>query len=194
MLTPRLETAPAEQPVSLDDIKRHVRRALSTDDDAMLQAYIDAAVAHLDGWRGVLGRCMVTQTWIQPFTGWQSGLALPFPDIASVTVRYTDAEDALQTLTEGLDFELGDIEGVPTIWYAPSFSAPDLTINKPAPIEVELTAGYGAAADVPAAVKQALRMLVAHWFLNREAVGETAMAEMPASVTALIAPHRWIAS
>lgn len=42
----------------------------------------------------------------------------------------------------------------------------------------------------PADVKQAARMLVAHWYDNREAASEKAMQAVPFGVRALIANHR----
>jgi len=61
-------TAPADRPVTLAEVKNHCRIDHS-DDDTLVQSYIDAAVAHVEGWSGVLGRCLVTQTWRQ--TTWR---------------------------------------------------------------------------------------------------------------------------
>jgi uncharacterized phiE125 gp8 family phage protein len=62
-------------------------------------------------------------------------------------------------------------------------------------IEIDLDAGYGdAAADVPEPLRQAIRLLLTHWYENRgiaAASGET--AARPASVSALIAPFRVLA-
>ena len=52
-------------------------------------------------------------------------------------------------------------------------------------------AGYGAAAAVPAAIKQAMLLLIGHWFANREAVNVgNIVTAMPLAVEALIAPYR----
>ena len=59
-------------------------------------------------------------------------------------------------------------------------------------IEIDVIAGFGdAGGDVPPALMQALRMLVAHWYENRGliAIGGS-VAMMPASVNAMIASHR----
>jgi uncharacterized phiE125 gp8 family phage protein len=61
-------------------------------------------------------------------------------------------------------------------------------------IELDLQLGYGAnAADVPDALRHAIRMLVAHWYDNRglAALG-TSVAVWPAGVDALIAPYRML--
>jgi uncharacterized phiE125 gp8 family phage protein len=63
--------APASTPVSLSEAKAHLR-VTSSAEDAVIQMYLDAAVSYLDGWAGVLGRCMVTQTWAQTFSDFPS--------------------------------------------------------------------------------------------------------------------------
>ena len=47
------------------------------------------------------------------------------------------------------------------------------------------------AADVPQPLRQAIQLLVAHWYENRGliAVGQT-VAVLPATVAAMIAPYR----
>jgi uncharacterized phiE125 gp8 family phage protein len=62
-------------------------------------------------------------------------------------------------------------------------------------IEIDVGVGYGeAASDVPEALRQAIRLLVAHWYENRGlvAIGQ-AIAAMPMSVTGLVAPYRMLA-
>ena len=57
-------------------------------------------------------------------------------------------------------------------------------------IEIDVSVGYGdAASAMPEALRQAVRMLVAHWYENRGliAFGQT-IAVMPAATAALIAP------
>jgi uncharacterized phiE125 gp8 family phage protein len=62
-------------------------------------------------------------------------------------------------------------------------------------VEVDVTCGYGdTPGDVPEPLRQAIRMLAAHWYENRGVVapGET-VAQLPASVSALIGPYRVLA-
>ncbi len=60
--------------------------------------------------------------------------------------------------------------------------------------EIAFTAGYGpAASDVPAPVRQALLLLVAHWYEHREPIeiGSSATA-IPQTVSDLLMPHRGV--
>jgi uncharacterized phiE125 gp8 family phage protein len=52
--------------------------------------------------------------------------------------------------------------------------------------------GYGDdATDVPEPFKQAIRLLVAHWYENRRIIAASGeVASLPASVSSLIAPFR----
>ena len=59
-------------------------------------------------------------------------------------------------------------------------------------IEIDVTAGYGPSSiEVPAPLRQAVMMLVAHWYEHRGAVGhDMAGAVPPHGFDALIAPYR----
>lgn len=85
---------PAETPISLAEAKDQCR-ILHDDDDLLVQSYLDAAVSHLDGWHGVLGRCLVTQTWRAEITRQGESIALPFPDTEIVSAEYSDAAGGL---------------------------------------------------------------------------------------------------
>ena len=59
-------------------------------------------------------------------------------------------------------------------------------------VKITFTAGYGdAAGDVPEPLRQALLLLVAHWYERREPVvlGETAI-QVPETVQSLLLPYR----
>lgn len=66
MHRPVLVTPPAILPVSLTEVKRHLYED-STDNDARIEDLISSATEHLDGWDGIMGRCLVEQVWRQDF-------------------------------------------------------------------------------------------------------------------------------
>ena len=58
-------------------------------------------------------------------------------------------------------------------------------------IEIDIVAGYGAAADqVPAPLRQAVLRLAARWFEQRGDVASRDAQSLPAEIMALIAPYR----
>jgi hypothetical protein len=72
--------APQGELVSLGVLKDHLG-VVGAHDDARIAALLAAAVAHLDGWRGALGRCILTQSWRVDYDDEGTHL-LPFPDVS----------------------------------------------------------------------------------------------------------------
>lgn len=192
MLRPRRTVAPATRILSVADAKAHLR-VDSDAEDSDIGSYILAAESHLDGYSGILGRALITQTWRAEWANWPAYyLALPFPDVQSVTVQYYDADNALQTLP-GSQYRL--IEGArgAMLEWDDSFSAPSLYSRSDA-IRVDMVCGYGpAASDVPADIIHAVKLLIGAWYENREntAIG-VSVAELPSSVNldGLLYKHR----
>lgn len=188
MLHPVRTAAPEEFPVSLDEVKAHCR-VDGNDSDAVLSAYLAAAVDHLDGYAGVLGRALVTQTWRQDFCGFSSVMRLavwPVGEISSIT--YFDAENVSQTLDASIYMNLEDARGA-FVTLKPDQVWPS-SYRRPDAVSVTFVAGTEAD-EVPAAIKVAILMLAANWFENREAVVTGASAApLPMGVSALIAPYR----
>jgi uncharacterized phiE125 gp8 family phage protein len=59
-------------------------------------------------------------------------------------------------------------------------------------VAVEYTAGYGdTAADVPAPLRQAMLLMIGHWYEHREAVITGSISTgLPLAARALLAPYR----
>lgn len=135
-------TAPTVPVIDLDEAKAHLR-VLHDDDDLLIQGLIDAAVSWMDGWDGVLGRCIMPQTWRMEKCDLSSGIA-----IRDVSERI-DNEDGSATVTCAMAQE-----------------------------------------KLPS-VKVAAKLLVGHWYENREAVGK-GYDEQPLAVRSLLAPLRFV--
>ncbi len=189
MLAPVRTAPPAGDVVSLDDIKRHLP-VDHEDDDELLRGFLAAAVGHLDGYSGILGQALVEQTWKQGFCRFSDRMRLPLgPYLKDASVDYFDSDNVAQTLADTVFQVLADARG-PFLALKPDQAWPG-TCRRPDAVSVTYKAGFGTAADVPAPIKQAIRMTVAAWYEHRETVrvGETAV-EMPFGATMLIAPFR----
>jgi uncharacterized phiE125 gp8 family phage protein len=188
-LAPVLVTPPAAAPISLAEVKAHCH-VLHPDDDDMLQGLIEAATRYCDGWTGILGRCIVTQTWAQSFDGFPVGdmIRLPFPDVTSVTLTYRDADNQAQTFAAANYALVADARSAKIV-LAQSAAWPS-TYGRPDAVTVSMVAGFGGVAAVPPPIKIALLHLVSHWWRNRSAVSPDAMANTPMTFEALIAPWR----
>ncbi len=100
-MNPIRVVGPTESAVTLDEMKDHLRINHS-DQDALIQSLVDAAEAHLDGWRGVLGRCIMPQTWRLSMK--EGAYYLPFPDITAVTGGEWDGYAVTLTEDGPVDF------------------------------------------------------------------------------------------
>lgn len=187
-MKPILITGPAEDAVSLAEIKAHAVVGFD-DDNAVLSGFLSAAIAHLDGYTGILGRCLVTQEWAQDYCAWADNLLLPFPDVSTASITYTDASGDSQTVPAG-QYEILDGHLGSRIVFRTSFSWPDLSDDVTQPIRVQFTAGYGAASAVPWPLKVAIMQLAAHWYENRRATGSA--KSLPYAFDDLIRPYRLV--
>jgi len=190
MLKPVRITTPADTPISLAEAKANMR-VDGTDEDALITSLIGAAVDLIDGWSGILGRCVFTQTWRQDFQDFPSGrmIRLPLDPVQSVTVVYSDTANVEQTLS-GTFYSLHTDDVGPFLWLLDGQNWPSVNDRLDA-VRIEMVVGYGAASDVPNSIKQALFLMVGHWYENREASGKS-MQEIPLGVYALLAPYRRI--
>ena len=186
MLAPVRTVAPASEPVELEEAKLHCR-VDHDEDDTLIASLISAATAHLDGWTGILGRCLITQTWRQDFGCFAGKLRLRLHPVAAITgVTYYDADNAQQTLAtsvyELLTDEAGDYVALKADQDWPG------TYSRAAAVSVTFVAGE---ATVPAAIKAAALLLIGHWYANREAVNVgNVTSELPMAVDALLRPYR----
>ncbi len=184
-------TAPAATPVSLAEIKDHLR-VEHNEDDALVALYLEAAVAHLDGDEGILGRALVTQTWDQTIDDFPHGddLALMLAGVQSVTsITYRDFNGDPQTFAAE-SYMLRQRHGLTWVHLKDDYTWPE-TDDEPGAVTVRFLAGYGDAAAVPAALKAALMLHVGHLYENREPVviGQS-VAGLPMAYDALVAPYR----
>jgi uncharacterized phiE125 gp8 family phage protein len=167
MTPPVLITPPSAPVVTMDDLRAHLR-VVGTYDDAVIGAYYDAAVGYLDGPRGILGRAIREQTWQVTVEGPGPHL-LPVPDVIAVSVAeggdpvVVDQEPTLRGLHVTLP------EGTETA---------DITFTSALPAQ-----------QLPLA-QAAVKLLVAHWYEHREAVGSAA-EELPLAFGALVAALKW---
>lgn len=173
---------PAETPVSLTEVKAHCR-VTEGDDDAVLSALLAAATDYLDGPHGLLGKCMVTQTWRQRLEEFADCIRLTVGPVASVTsINYYDADNAEQTLSATV-YELSRDTLGAYITLKTDQSWPTIYDRKDA-VTITFVAGV-AAADVPDTLKTAVLMLVSHWDENRDGG-----SEIPNSVRHLVGIRR----
>lgn len=183
-----LAVAPTAPVITVPDAKDQSRVLHSAEDD-LLDGYIDAATAYLDGRDGVLGRALMPQTWdyALPCFPIERYLPLPLAPVQSITsIQYRDSAGTLQTFGAA-NYQLSaDKNWWPRAHLAYGASWPG-TRDEPDAVIVKAVYGYTL---VPAALKQAVVLLVAHMYQNREPVNiGNITTELPFGVNALIEPY-----
>lgn len=182
MIHPIRITAPVARPVDLDEAREQCRVTHFLHDQLLLQ-HIDAATEMLDGWGGLLGRCMISQVWRQRFHGWSSCLTLPMPGVTEVVLRYL-RPDLTEGTVDPAQYQLV-VDGVcATVYMDSAFVQPALS-GRMLPVWVDFTAGYGPTPDsVPAPLRAAIKIHVQALY---DGMPEE---EWRRSYDALIAPFR----
>lgn len=188
MLQPVRTTAPAMAPISLDEAKAHLRIIDDEGEDAYVASLIDVAAQSLDGWSGLLGRALITQSWRAAYPRFRRELRLPLEPVQSLTsIAYTDLAGVAQTLDVADARVLAEGRG-PYVRFGVDLPA---TASEPDAVQITYVAGYGdAAADIPAPIRQAMLLLIGHFYANREDATPVALHETPRAVRSLLAPFR----
>ena len=140
---PVLVTAPATLPVATADAKEWVP-SFADQSDAVVEAYLGAATAAMDGPYGMLGRCIVTQTWAQGFD--QDATRYRLPPLGNVAVT-----EVLQgsTTVDSADYTTGE-------------DALGVYVDGPSGVtEIQFTAGFGDASAVPENIAIAIALMAA---------------------------------
>jgi uncharacterized phiE125 gp8 family phage protein len=178
MLKPVQTVAPVGTIVSVEEAKANLRIDHDAE-DGVIYDLIAAVDAYLDGWSGVLGRCVRPQTWIYR-TATLEDTRLPFPDVQSAVVRYLDAAGVEQTLP-AQNYRLHNDDQGGLLELVDGVAQPSVLDRIDA---VRIEAVYGMAV-VPPALKRAALLMVGFLYQNREGSGEK-----PYAVDMLIAPFR----
>jgi len=160
----RRTTDATSEPVTVEETKRAVRVIASAEDAEIEQLIKDVRpVAEKE-----LRRSLMTQTWTKTLDQFPDAIELPYPPIIDVTsLKYFDANGVQQTMDPSL--YTVDSQSEPG-WIVPAYgtSWPD-TLAAINAVEVVYRAGYASAAAVPPQVKRWIKLMVGHYYENREA-------------------------
>jgi uncharacterized phiE125 gp8 family phage protein len=184
-MIPIFVSGPAVEPVTLAEMKAYLR--VDDDDSAqddLISGLIKAARLMIEA---ASRRILIEQRWRVVLDRWPRDrvILLPLsPLIAVDAIRATDASGTTVELPDDA-FEADGLSDPPCISVK---DAPEPGKSRNG-ISVELRAGYGTTAEaVPATLKFAIRILVAHWFENRGDV--TGEQILPPEALALVAPFQ----
>lgn len=163
-------TEPTAEPVTVDELKTHLRITQSAH-DVMLAGLITGARIKYER---ANGRQLITATWKLELDGFPEDgvIYMPRPPLqwtGNTHVKYWDTSGVQQTLVKDTDY-VGDITSEPgrirpaysTVW--------PTTRDIMNAVEIQFDAGYGAAADVPELIKLGIKGQAARWFMEPESI------------------------
>jgi uncharacterized phiE125 gp8 family phage protein len=189
----QITVQPASEPITTAQAKAHLRVDFS-DEDTLIDLYITAARQFCEHYTN---RVFITQTWRQNEDCFSYPIKLKVNPVVSLTsLKYYDTNDAQQTLTDtSANFQKDFNSDEAAIYEGTTNDFPSLSSNVINPIEIITVCGYGAASDVPEQIKQAIKIMVSHFYENREMVNVpiASMATatpIPTAVYTLLNPYR----
>lgn len=182
-----LVTAPSVEPISLTEAKLHLRVDIS-DDSTLIVALIKTAREMVED---ISRRALITQVWKYILDEFPAGdeIEIPKPPLQSVaSITYKDQDGNTSTFSSASYIVNTDADpGKVVLAYGESW--PSTSLYPTGAITVQFTCGFGdAATDVPEKYRQAMYLLIGHWYENREAVQMTGAVpkQIPFAVEALL--------
>lgn len=170
-----LVTAPATEPITRTQAKKQLELSSETTHDDQVDLLIQAA---REQWEHDTDSCCMAQTWKVNFEAADDDeIYLPKRPVASITsVKYYDTDNTQQTLSSsvyGLDAACRSVR----LKHLQDW--PAAVLDRWDAWEITYVCGYASAALVPAIAKQAMLLLVAHYFENRDMIMGEALQSMP---------------
>lgn len=190
--TLRMSTAPTSEPVTLIEAKAHLRVDIDTDDD-LITALIQAAREEFEN---QADRTLFVTTWRLYLEHWPRYDYIDLPrakPLVSVTsLTYTDENDVVNTFdSSNYVVDVNRWPGRLRLRENANWPTPELAESSP--ITITYTAGYASVDNIPQRYKQAILLLVGHWYENRENVMTSGAVpkSLPLAWESIVAAARW---
>ena len=175
----KLISPPEKEPVELVEAKAHLRIDHDYEDD-LIYSMITAAREYCETMQK---RVYLTQTWGLYMDHFKEEVTLPLPPLQSVnTVKYKDSDGLTHELPNS-EYDVDDVSEPSRLIF---YNLPSVNLYRINPICIEIKVGHDHVDKVPKKIKQAILLLVAAWYENREAFAPGQMNEIPFSVNALL--------
>lgn len=181
---------PVSEPLDLATVKSHLR-IIGNDDDAYIRDLVYTARQSIEK---LTQRSLVTRTLKFVADCFPIGrvIDLPHGPIQSVSsVTYKDSAGATQTLSSS-HYVVDAVSSPGRVILKNGYSWPTTWQDGNA-LEVTYIAGFGnLPGNIPADLKQAMLLLIGHWYENREDVfvGSMEARQLPKAVDYLAMPYR----
>lgn len=177
---------PAAEPVTLSDVKAHLRLDSDGDDD-LLNGLIRAAREDVER---ATGLALIEQGWRLALDDWppEGCVSMPLHPVREFLAVTAYGSEGEASVISPSSYQV-DIASRPARLH---FSGPPGPLRAMNGIEIDLVAGFGeAATDVPDLLRRAIVLLVTHWYEFRASFGPGDQpVSYPAGYERMIAPFR----
>ena len=181
-----LQTGPTEEPLSVAEVRLHLRID-DGDEDAKLGMMIAAVRKQFEEsyWTQ-----FCTATYDQYFDGFHNQFKLARPPVGTVaTVKYTDVAGDEQTV-DATVWEQGLVNDVGVVRTEYNQTWPTGARGHPDSVVIRYTAGYGDADDVPEPIRQAMLIYCEHLYEHRGlTITGSIIATIPKGIDSLMGAY-----
>jgi uncharacterized phiE125 gp8 family phage protein len=180
-----LTSPPATEPISLAEAKTHLRIP-HADDDGYISTLIIAARRAAEARTGL---ALINQDWSLWLDKWPNApvVSLGLVPVSAINDIIAYGEDGTPAIYDPAHYYLDGVSKPGRVVIRPD-RLPPIAGRRVNGIEIRFTAGFGATASaVPQDLKQALLLIIAHWFEHR---GEAEGGSLPMSAIEILSRHR----
>ena len=178
-----ISVPPASYPVTLEHVMEYAA-GVGACERALFERLVASATESVEAMTGL---SIASKTLKARWESVYCVAALPAPPVVNILeVNRIEVDGSFTLLAQGTDYLIKGMEKV-EIHLGTRYS---LSGANPSTIEVEYEAGYAGESAIPAPIRQAIAMLVATLYENREDfVTGTIARELPWNVQRLVAPY-----
>jgi len=171
-------------PLNLATAKEHLRVS-GTDEDTLIQIYIDAALAMTEQF---LWRKLQLQVIEEVYPYFMNRFDTSYPINSITSIKYFDESETEQTLTVADYYEVYDnAKSKNSIYKVGTLETPSIWLDKAFPVEITYQTGF-ADDTVPKPIINAMLLLVGEMYENRE--DHEYKSELTKSSRLALSPYR----
>ena len=193
MIRTAIVTAATGDPIDLEEAKLHLRIDIGeTAEDDLIMGLIRSSREKSES---ITGLKLMPQTWYSYYDNfpYKTYIELPYSPVSSIPssgIYYTKSGGNSTTFSSTKWSQ--DIVSIPgRVVLKDNDDWPSDTLETNNPIRVEFVCGYAGSTAVPDSIKSAMKLMIGHWYENREEsiVAQTIMS-IPMGSKHLLAPYR----
>ena len=174
-----LVTSATGEPITLNEVKQHLRISTASTaegDEEVLNALIKASRERIED---ITNRKIMKQTWDCYYDNWPASGIIDIPYTPLISVKSTSTgityknSDGDTTTLSSTKWLIDSVSEPGKIHLDYSESWPSETLHNVNPVRIRAMVGYGTTSaggttTIPNQIKLGMKLLIGHWFENRE--------------------------